>query len=90
MAMKNLMYFVVLDPSNTVLEEEVMNIHWRGLCVETSVPGQFCETPRATWTQANIFLVNIYDKVSANTASSVQKTSKFQSGHKLVKMVLNT
>ena len=57
--MKSLMYFVVLDPSNTVLEEEVMNIYWRGLCVETSVPGQFCEPPRATWTQAYIYLVFI-------------------------------
>ena len=30
------------------------------------------------------------DKVSANTASSVAKTTKFQSGHRVVKMVLNT
>ena len=29
------------------------------------------------------------DKVSANTASSVPKTSKFQSGHIVVKMVLS-
>ena len=32
----------------------------------------------------------LYDEVSANTASSVQKNSKFQSGHRVVKMVLNT
>ena len=31
-----------------------------------------------------------YDKVSANTASSVPKTSKFKSGDRVVKMVLNT
>ena len=31
-----------------------------------------------------------YDKVSANTASSVPKTSKFQSGHRVVNLVLNT
>ena len=30
-----------------------------------------------------------YDRVSANTASSVPKTSKFQSGHRVVKIVLN-
>ena len=34
--------------------------------------------------------VSIYDKVSANTASSVPKTSKFQSGLRVVKTVLNT
>ena len=31
-----------------------------------------------------------YDKVSTDTASSVSKTSKFRSGHRVVKMVLNT
>ena len=31
----------------------------------------------------------IYDKVSANTASSEPKTSEFQSGHRVVKKVLN-
>ena len=31
-----------------------------------------------------------YDKVSANTASSVPKTSKFQIAHRVVKMVLLT
>ena len=31
-----------------------------------------------------------YDKVSANIASSVPKTSKFQSGRRAVKLVLNT
>ena len=31
-----------------------------------------------------------YDKASANTASSVPKTSKFKSGDRVVKMVLNT
>ena len=35
-------------------------------------------------------IVSSYDKVSANTASSVSKTSKFQSSHRVVKMVLNT
>ena len=29
-------------------------------------------------------LLDFYDKVSANTASSVPKTSKFQSGHRVV------
>ena len=31
-----------------------------------------------------------YDKVSVNTASPVRKTSKFQSDHRVVEMVLNT
>ena len=31
-----------------------------------------------------------YNKGSANAASSVPKTSNFQSGHRVVKMVLNT
>ena len=34
-------------------------------------------------------LLDFYDKVSANTASSVPKTSKFQSGHRVVKKFLN-
>ena len=37
-----------------------------------------------------LFSIHTYDKVSANTASSVSKTSKFQSGQRVVKMVLNT
>ena len=31
-----------------------------------------------------------YDKISANTADTVLKTSKFQSGNRVVKMVINT
>ena len=37
-----------------------------------------------------VFAFITYDKVSANTANSVPKTSKFQSGHLELKMVLNT
>ena len=34
--------------------------------------------------------IEALDKVSANGATSVPKTSKFQSGHRVVKMVLDT
>ena len=44
----------------------------------------------ALFTYLDSVLALGYDKVSANTAISVPKNSKFQSSHRVVKMVLKT
>ena len=56
MAMKSLMYYVVLIPDETSpILKNVLNVYWRGLCVEDSHPGQFCEPPNPlTFTQATL------------------------------------
>ena len=43
MAMKSLMYYVVfMSPESTPTYRHILNVFWRGLCVETSDPRQFC------------------------------------------------
>ena len=52
MAMKSLMYYVVLIPTDFHLGD-ILNVFWRGLCVEDPHPGQFCQPPNPlTMTQA--------------------------------------
>ena len=57
MAMKSLMYYVVLIPTDfhfhTSKYGDILNVFWRGLCVEDPHPGQFCQPPNPlTMTQA--------------------------------------
>ena len=54
MAMKSLMYYVVLIPAETSPTfRSILNVFWRGLCVQDSVSGQFCQPPNPlTMTQA--------------------------------------
>ena len=56
MAMKSLMYYVVLIPDEaSPLLRNVLNVYWRGLCVEDSLPGLFCQAPNPlTFTQATL------------------------------------
>ena len=56
MAMKSLMYYVVLIPDQTSsLLRNVLNVYWRGLCVEESIQGQICQAPNPlTFTQATL------------------------------------
>ena len=53
MAIMSLMYYVVLfiqHPNN-----KVMNVYWRGLCLEDLHPGKFCRPPwPLTMTQATL------------------------------------
>ena len=54
MAMKSLMYYVVLIPAETSpMFRNILNVFWRGLCVQDSVSGRFCQPPNPlTMTQA--------------------------------------
>ena len=54
MAMKSLMYYVVfMSPESTPTYRHIFNVFWRGLCVETSDPRQFCRSlDLVTMTQA--------------------------------------
>ena len=54
MAMKSLMYYVVLIPAETSPTfRNILNVFWRGLCVQDSVSGRFCQPPNPlTMTQA--------------------------------------
>ena len=56
MAMKSLMYYAVLIPDQTSsILGNVLNVFWRGLCVEDSLPGKFCHAPNPlTFTQATL------------------------------------
>ena len=58
MAMKSLMYYVVLIPAETKPTfRNILNVFWRGLCVEHSDPGQFCRPPDpVTMTQAALLV----------------------------------
>ena len=54
--MKSLMYYVVLISDQTSSRlRNVLNVYWRGLCVEDSLHGQFCQAPNPlTFTQATL------------------------------------
>ena len=57
MAMKSLMYYVVLKPdeASSPLLKNVLNVNWRGLCVEDLLPRRFCKPPSPlTFTQATL------------------------------------
>ena len=56
MALKSLMYYVVLAPDETSpLLGSVLNVFWRGICVEDLLPGKFCQPPNPlTLTQATL------------------------------------
>ena len=58
MAMKSLMYYVVfMSPESTPTYRHILNVFWRGLCVETSDPRQFCRSPDlVTMTHAALVL----------------------------------
>ena len=52
MAMKSLMYYVVLAAPQL---GNVLNVYWRGICVKDFLPGQFCQAPNPlTFTQATL------------------------------------
>ena len=55
MAMKSLMYYVVLIAEASPDLVDILNIFWRGICVESSAPGEFCRPPNPlTLTQATL------------------------------------
>ena len=56
MAMKSLMYYVVLIPDEaSPLLRNINSVYFRGLCVEDSHPGRFCKPPNPlTFTQATL------------------------------------
>ena len=52
--MKSLMYYAVLPVASPEMGN-VLNVYWRGLCVEDLLPGQFCQAPNPlTFTQATL------------------------------------
>ena len=54
MAMKSLMYYAVLPVASPEMGN-VLNVYWRGLCVEDLLPGQFCQAANPlTFTQATL------------------------------------
>ena len=53
--MKSLMYYVVLIAEASPDLVDILNIFWRGICVESSAPGEFCRPPNPlTLTQATL------------------------------------
>ena len=82
--------YCILPLSSLDTDSWKHSLHYTVYSIHSKMPGTVL--PRLVHRQHFISKVQwlCYDKVSAKTASSVPKTSKFQSGHRVVKMVLNT